>query len=592
MPRPLHPLTLFLALPWAVGCGASYPETTAVQTFPTTAQLEAVEVPVAPAEWILPRVPTETLTLSEAPALGEGTSAADDRSLVPLLDGNARLRPTAGMHCAASALARFYLRERALPDDAALAFVLGRCGVASLGPAIGVRVWDRDEEIEDEADAERADADTGSDQDADQEADEARETDAPTTPPEGLGFDGVAEELGPALERFAPFAVEVGSASATSDSVTVYLGLASPHRVATSVTRLEDGRFLISGRLETERMRDISAWVNQGDYGVAACEREPGADLPDFRFTCEMNRHDVSARVDLIGVPRQRLTSRRLASLLLFADADASLTYRPQPPLPSESDADAELVLRLAALLAAAREEAGRDPLSLASAESTRQAPFLGKLIEARASAEASLEEELALGFLAGWSVDGTVARGELQILESTSEDPPAAFAQWLATPDARRVLLSAGPRSVAITARQMSDLTATFTLFRVFDETNVDALRASFRARLDEARRQSGVRPFTYLDDVADLQQEAERVTREGVHPREALDDAMARLRGRLGRTVRCYEQTSYDPRWAELPVEFQESGNVSAVTGIAFQRPAGAAWGQLVLFLCVFPD
>ena len=45
-------------------------------------------------------------------------------------------------------------------------------------------------------------------------------------------------------------------------------------------------------------------------------------------------------------------------------------------------------------------------------------------------------------------------------------------------------------------------------------------------------------------------------------------------------------------DDRWVELPVEFQDSGDVQAVTGVAWHHPAGAAWGQLVLYLCVFPE
>jgi hypothetical protein len=538
-----------------VGCGSSYVEIAPVLRFPTPEVLDDLDVPAVAARESLPRTTVEHLEVVDAPAFGEGTAAIDDDAVSALLtEQETRLRPTTGMRCAAHNLADFYLRERALPDDAAMEHVLGRCGVTSIEPVVAVHV------------AESGDED---------------------------GFAAVADALRPALRRITPFAAEIGSAVVSDDDARVWLGIASPHRVALSTTRLEDGRFLIAGRLETERLRAVSAWVNQGDYGVARCERAPEVHLPEMRFICEMNRHDPAARVDLVAVPRQRLASRRLASMLLWADAESSRPYGAQPALPVAEDDAAAPTARLGALLAAAREEAGRDPIPIVPAESSRQAPLLPKLILARAAGDATTAETLELGFLAGWSVEEPIASATIHVLESSSSDPSSAFTHHLATPNARRALLAADADTVAIAARETaSGLVATFTLYRAFDRSRLDAIQSAFHAHLDDARRQSGVRPFTYLDDVTDLQQEADEVTDEGVHPREALDDAMARLRGRLGRTVRCYHQEGYDPSWTELPVQFQESGDVSAVTGIGFHRPAGAAWGQYVFFLCVFPE
>jgi hypothetical protein len=58
------------------------------------------------------------------------------------------------------------------------------------------------------------------------------------------------------------------------------------------------------------------------------------------------------------------------------------------------------------------------------------------------------------------------------------------------------------------------------------------------------------------------------------------------------LGRTVRGFYVDAYDPRFVELPTESEDSGDVEAVTAVAWHRPEGAAWGQLVLYLCVFPE
>ncbi len=215
------------------------------------------------------------------------------------------------------------------------------------------------------------------------------------------------------------------------------------------------------------------------------------------------------------------------------------------------------------------------------------------ELVSARAAGETDVAEALELGLLAGWSVDATIASAELFLIESAAEDPARAFAEALATPNGRRALLMADADALAVAARQTaSGLVASFTLYRTFDASRLAEVDAAFRSRLDEARRRSGVRPFRYLDDVEDLQQEADEVSSTGVHPRSALQDAMARLRGRLGRTVRCVHQEGHDPHWVALPNEFRDSGDVSAVTGVAFHQPAGAAWGQYAFFLCVFPE
>jgi len=554
---------LTLALSLLLGCGAAYPEIAAVHEFPSREELAAIRAPVVPATEALAISDAEDVALVEPPELGVGNAAVDDGPVAAAIAASqaARVASTAGMSCAANALAEFFLREQARPTDPVLEFILGRCGVTAVEPRLALRAQSVAAPLGDEAIAE--------------------------------GHAELFAQLRPTLGgREIPFAMEIGSAFVSTETAAVWLVVAAPRRATLSVTRLEGGRFLILGRVETERMRALEAWVNIGDYGVTPCEAEPGVDLPDVRFTCDMNPHDATARVDLVAIPRQQLLARRIATMLLHRDDEPSLTYRAPPDL-GGSAATSDVVSDLAAAFAMARDEAGREPVALSAPESSRHAPLLPKLLAARAAGDAPMMERLMLGLMAGWDTEAPLVGGEVYLGEGSARDARRFMRDHLTTPAARRVLLSPEADLAAITARETDDgIRAALTLYRTFDEAKLPSIRSAWAEHLSQARRRAGVTPLTFLDDVQDLQQEADKVTRGEVHPREALDDAMARLRGRLGRTVRGYYIDAYDPRWVELPVEFQDSGDVQAVTGVAWHHPAGAAWGQLVLYLCVFPE
>jgi hypothetical protein len=504
------------------------------------------------------------MTVEDAPALGEGNAAIDDGPVASSLRewGRFRIAATMGMRCAADNLARFYLRESALPADPVVAHILGRCGVTALEPRIAVHT-------------------------------------APITaeaPGDEAIASGFAELATEARAQFSPtaipFLMEVGSATATGETTRVWVSVVAPRRAALSTTRLEDGRFVISGRVESERMRAVEAWANQGEYGVARCETDRHVSLPDVRFICEMNPHDRTARVDLVAVPRQRLLSRPIATVLLHRNDDASASYVPPPAFPESVDGG-DLVSRLAAALTVAREEAGQDALISSAAESARHARLLPKLAAARAGDDVTLDDTITLGLIAGWETSAAIVGGESVYVETHGADPSRFVRELLMKPAMRRLLLTAEADLVAIAARATDrGCQATFTTFRTFDEAKLPELRRAWTEHVNDERVRAGVSPLAVLDGVEDLQQEADRVTSGERHPREALDDAMARLRGRLGRTVRGFYVDAYDPRFVELPTESEDSGDVEAVTAVAWHRPEGAAWGQLVLYLCVFPE
>jgi hypothetical protein len=339
----------------------------------------------------------------------------------------------------------------------------------------------------------------------------------------------------------------------------------------------------------------VDAWVNLGDYGVELCEPDPRAELPDIRFTCEMNAHDASARVDLVAVPRQRFLTERVATLLLHRDDEASLAYHAPPELPS-SETNGDVAAQVTAALLAARTEAGQDTdgvLSVSAAESTRHGPLLDALTALGTSGDASTIERLELGMLAGWSVGAAPVGATLFIGEGDGGDARRFIRDQLTMPTARHALLTSMADVVAVAAHETDrGLRASITFFRTWNAAELESYRRAWTEHINAERQRAGVSPLLILDDVQDLQQEADKVTRDGAHPQEVLTDAMARLRGRLGRTVRCWSVHAYDPRWVEIPGEFHDSGDVNAVVGISYLRPDGAAWGQLVLFLCVFPE
>ena len=562
-------IAVWFALP--VGCGAALPEITAVLAFPTQRELAAIAAPEVPAAAPVAVSESVELTFESPPEFGVGNATVDDGPVATVVraSGVARVASTVGMKCAADTLARFFLREQARPTGPVLEFVLGRCGVTGVEARLTVHSREISEPLDDEAIA--------------------------------AGHGVLFGELRPVLEsRAIPFEVEIGSGFATNDGSAVWLVVTAPRRATLSATRLVGARYLISGRLQSERVRAVEAWVNQGEYGVERCETDPSAQLPDVRFTCAMNPHDPTARVDLVATPRQRLFSQRVATVLLHRDDEASLSYRAQPELPP-SAAAGDVAAQLGAALVVARLEAGQDAdgaLATSAPESLRHALLLDALIRADAAGDSALVERLKLGLLAGWDTGASIASAEAYFSVGrasrvgTAHDPRSFMRDQLTIPSARRVLLSPGADLVAVAAQDTeAGFVGTLTFYRTWDDAKLAEFRRAWAEQLEEERARGGVSHLVMLGDVLDVQQEADKVTRGDVHPHVALEDAMARLRGRFGSTVRGWYVEAYDPGWVELPIEFQDSGAVRAVTGVAWHRPEGAAWGQLVLFLCVLP-
>ncbi|RLB55622.1 MAG: hypothetical protein DRJ42_05655, partial [Deltaproteobacteria bacterium] len=403
------------------------------------------------------------------------------------------------------------------------------------------------------------------------------------------GYRTLHDQLRRRLEgRPVPFEVEIGEADVDEAGRRSFVVVYAPRRAAVSASALPDGRFLIAGRVEGERVRALGAWVNRGAYGVAPCEPDPHVELPDVRLTCEMNRHDAAARVELVVVPRQRLLPHRIAAMLLHRDDEASLSWAPQPELPP-SATDGSLVDQIASALAAARDDAGSDPVPSSPEESARQAPLFEAWLTADRNGERDGADRARLGLLAGWRVDGPITNARLFVGDAAATDARAFIRRSLAGPAARRLLLTGEADAFAVSA---AEVYAAITVFRMWHEEDTAAYRQGWAAHLGLERTRHGLSPMAELDDVLDLQQEADRVTRGELHPREALDNAMARLRGRLGRTVRGWYVEAYDPRWVALPDAFLDSGATDAVLGVAYVQPEGAAWGQLVFFVCAIAE
>lgn len=550
-------------------CGAPLPEINPVVTFPTSEDLGREiargERDDGSADPLPETAEVEAYVLPVgAPEFGTGNVAADHGPVGRAITegGAARVVSTAGMACAAERLAAFVAEHGGEPTRDLLDFILGRCGVTSVGAEVLLRT----DEVPGTADRSASSSAIAE------------------------GHRELADRLRRRLEgRPVPFEVEIGEAHLAAAGRRIYAVVFAPRRAALSASVLPDGRFLIAGRVEAERVRAVGAWVNQGAYGVTPCEADPRADVPDVRFTCEMNRHDAAARVELVVVPRQRLLPHRVAAIMLHRDDEASLTWAPQPELP-RSATDGTVAEQIASALAVAREDAGEDPIPFAGEESGRQGPLFEAWLTTHRDGDRESADRALLAMLAGWQVEGAVVRGRLLNGDAAATDARAFVRRTLAGPAARLLLLGDGFDTFAVAAAEGR---AAITVFRTWHPEEAADYREAWAAQLDAERRRHGLGPVTVLDEVLDLQQEADRVTTGELHPREALDNAMARLRGRLGQTVRGWYVEAYDPHWVVLPDAFLDSGAAEVVVGVAYLRPEGAAWGQVAFFVCaILPE
>ncbi|APR79146.1 Hypothetical protein A7982_04493 [Minicystis rosea] len=468
---------------------------------------------------------------------------------------------TEAMHCVARENAAFYLANDALPAEMLERFIAARCGAPTWFGGTAFQVITGD----------------------------------PRTSDDKL-FAQFGERVKAMIDKaLRGGRLEAGLAYVRKGGRAV-IGLAMvPQTVRLERTPIvpgPDGKVVIKGELLGTAV-GLRALVNRGRYGYAECTASPGVPLPRFVITCETAREDEVAWLSVTALPPGRVLGAPVIETLVWPSGSPGKTYAKLAR--GSGDTAGASPEALAQEINKVRAEAKLPPVRLADAESktaTQLAPHYFASIEGRGD---DVADQVALGLLAGWEVDGLVRNGRfvstwVQNAGSWSEVIRAA----LSRPMGRQTLLDPAVERVAIgpvVAGQAHG--ALFSTYALFDAYRHDDDAKTVAARIGEARAARGlVAPKMIVEMNAEADRAAQSVQSGKRTPEEALNDLMERVSGRLGRNVRGWAAETTSLEHMKWPDELSAMPSLTLGIGVAHHRRNGHAWGRFLVYVVILDE
>lgn len=547
---------LFLA---AVGCGSGGRVGQPVAQFPSKAKLE--EVAARPAT---PKSTLKTLTVdrwqmeTNVPAPGATYPRENhwDELLLSSLDGRSEVRASAELRCAAREAARFYVQHGAYPDDSLRAFLLLRCG--STAPVGQIQTMFGDV--------------------------------PPGTTEAAIesGFDKSAKELIKQLSQASELGL--GFASANGRATLVALSAKPPLRLNGFTPTIAGSSAVLQG--EARDAGFVTGFVSNGGYGVKFCEPDRRLKMPAFRLECPIAESDAEVTVELVTGKPNQLFWHLAARAQLRRDANAGLAYEGlaigRNETLSEPRAFGQAFL---AGLNQVRKEVGIPELGFEAAQSSTNERLLPHFFDNAFKGNEWMIEEIGLGLLAGWDVNGMIRTGGIfSSVSSSSRNPGRFLADALKSPFARWVLLEPEMTRVAIGAGALepSGAMALITTYAFFDSQDHRADEAKVFQEFDKARRAHGVPPPRLVIKDGALLSALTQVANNALPSDAALQEAMRRIAQERSRGVSGYVFETSDLHHLEFPDELLRSNSTEVQIGVTHYRARGGAWGQYaVMFI-----
>lgn len=375
------------------------------------------------------------------------------------------------------------------------------------------------------------------------------------------------------------------------DKMTIAVAFAEASPI--TVARADDaGKVVITGTVEPGAKRAVG-FINQGAHAVSECESDASVELPDIRLTCTMADGDPWAWVQVMTHPEgHRLMHTVSLSIARRDDKPITLTKPAQlADLPADTGAAIlEGVNRT-------RTQASLAPLETAVKQAEVNTKAAPHYFGAEQSHDLRVADDLALGMLAGWDVDGgTIKNGTFfSGLISGTKDPASWLALALEMPMGRHSLLAPDARKIAVGAAALQGgpsvgaVVTTYSMFGDYTAEGSQRDRARALARIDEERTKRGLAPVTSLGpmpEVATLAKLVHEGKREGG---EALDSALVFQTQRLQRSTRGWALVTHDLDRLTVPPELLVPTPAPPSVGIEVThfKPDGSPWGAYLLYV-----
>lgn len=529
----------------------------ALTAFPSRAELAAApSKPLPESAFIVNAVRVEQWEVDEAsvPAPGAATDPGSATAIKELFGANGRA--TAAMNCAARELGKFQL-SKGTPPEGIRRYVAGRCGVT-----------------------------------VPQFTYSAKEFPGPIKS-EAAFWEGVSKGIRESQPETASTAVRVDAGAAlVQQGNRAFFVLVGGRLVADP----EPLKPLPAGQNEvwlrgtlTEPAASIEGIINQGSHGFARCTQAEAVAPPRFSLRCLMAKGDESAWIDVLVQPPKKLLSHTALSVLARREgARAAYVSRI-----NEASSRGSFAQDLLGHLNAVRAQGKLAPLGLSSEQSAVNQHHVGAILGGF-NDRGDQSDRLALGLMAGWEIQGTVRRGDiLALVTSSTSEPGAWLAEALDHPLSRSVLLEPDRRLIAIGAASPSPqlgVGAVISTYALFDSSDHSADVTRVLQRLNEARLRRGL-ALASLAELAPLQAASERVFsgRQGVE--EALQGALDTSSAQVGQQLQGAYFEAIDLDSLEFPESLLTGPPPGVAITVTHHKVEGAAWGQYVVMLVVIP-
>jgi hypothetical protein len=354
-----------------------------------------------------------------------------------------------------------------------------------------------------------------------------------------------------------------------------------------------DGKIVVRGEV-TAPAATLRALINRGRYGYAVCVADPAVPLPRFSVTCEPSREDEVAWLTISTLPPGRLLGTPVLEVLAWPSGAPGKVYAKIARPAAQTSAPAE-VASLPALVEEinrVRKDAGLEAVTLAERESATAARLAPHFFSSFGGDDTS-SDQVALGLLAGWEVEGMVRNGHFVSVVTPGAAYRDLIQSALSRPVGREALLDPAAVRVSIgTIAEGGSVGALLSTYSLFDGYKHDVGEGrAIAARLAGLRRARAVREPTLVTELSAACQHAAVSVQEGRRTaEEALDDLVRFVNEKLGRSARAWASETTSLEAMKFPEEMLSSPALMFGVGVGHHKPVGRAWGRfLVYFVAV---
>ncbi len=201
---------------------------------------------------------------------------------------------------------------------------------------------------------------------------------------------------------------------------------------------------------------------------------------------------------------------------------------------------------------------------------------------------EDTAADQVALGLLAGWDVEGMVRSGHFVSTMLQGGGYREVIQAALSRPLGRETLLDPTAERVSIGTLASGDLLGLLlSSYTLFDGYHHDGDSRAVAARLTALRRERGMKAPSLVTELNNAAERAAGSVQAGRRsPEEALQDLVHFVTADLGRSASAWAAETGALDQMKLPDALLASPALIMGLGVAHHRRPGHAWGRFIVY------